>query len=208
MDEWGHLSENDQVKKRLRQGIAAIHAGTGLRVVDQNMNDVSWDGLCQGEVIMSGNTVAQAYFNNPSATDDAFKDGWFHSGDVAVVHPDGYLKIKDRLKDLMFVETEYGWENISSIEIENAISRHTDIKDVAVVCVRGDEGDTQIVAFYEKIPGSVVDNEMLSEFCKIGLPYFKVPNYFLETLLPKTATGKVKKTPLETEARRRLSGGV
>lgn len=202
MDEWADLSEIDQVKKRLRQGIAAIHAGTGLRVVDQNMNDVSWDGLCQGEVIMSGNTVAQTYFNNPSATDIAFKDG---SGDVAVVHPDGYLEIKDRLKDLIFVETEYGWENISSIEIENALSQYSDITDVAVVCVRGDEEDTQIVAFYEKIPGSSVDNEMLAEFCSIQLPHLKVPNHFLETLLPKTATGKVKKALLEMEARRRIS---
>lgn len=205
LKEWDSLEAADQVKKRLRQGVAAIHAGTGLRVVDRNMNDVPWDGVSQGEVIMSGNTVAQGYYNNTSATDKAFKDGWFHSGDVAVIHPDGYIEVKDRLKDLVFVETEYGWENISSIEIENVISQCLHIKDVAVLGVTDENKRAVIVAAYEKKPGSDVDNDRLRDFCMQRLPYFKVPKLFFEAVLPKTATGKIKKNQLELQAMERLA---
>lgn len=205
LDEWDLLEPDDQVKKRLRQGVAALHAGTGLRVVDRSMKEVPWDGVSQGEIIMSGNTVAQGYYNNPTATANAFKDGWFHSGDVAVVYPDGYLEIKDRLKDLVFVETEYGWENISSIEIENVISQCSGVKDVAVLGVTDGDKRAVVVAFYEKQSGCDIDGDLLSTFCKQALPSFKVPRYFFETSLPKTATGKVKKNLLEEEARNRLT---
>jgi fatty-acyl-CoA synthase len=116
-----------------------IHAGTGLRVVDASRQDVPWDGRTLGEVIVAGNTVAIGYYNNPEATEKAFRDGWFHTGDMAIIHPDGYLEIQDRLKDLIYVETDYGWENISSIEIENVLCRHEQVKEAAVVGISPEE---------------------------------------------------------------------
>lgn len=203
-EEWRRSNLDEQVKKRLRQGVPAVHAGTGLRVVDQFMIDVPWDGTSHGEVIMSGNTVAQGYYRNPAATAHAFKDGWFRSGDIAVVHPDGYLEIKDRVKDLIFVETSYGWENISSIEIENLISQFPGIKDVAVIGVSSGGEGAVIVAYYEAKNGCVVESDLLLGFCRKALPVYKVPKYAFETLLPKTVTGKVRKNELEAEARDRL----
>lgn len=203
-EEWRRTSPDEQVEKRLRQGVPALHAGVGVRVVDQHMVDVPWDGMSYGEVIMSGNTVAQGYYKNPAATDQAFKNGWFYSGDMAVVHPDGYLEIKDRVKDLIFVETSYGWENISSIEIENLISQFPDIRDVAVLGVSNAGEGAVIVAFYETEKGRVVESELLLEFCRKALPYYKVPKHAFEITLPKTATGKVRKNELGAEARNRL----
>lgn len=196
-DEWDDISLDQQAEKRLRQGIPALHAGVGLRVVDDNFNDVGWDGRSLGEVVMSGNSVALGYFNNPDATAKAFKHGWFCSGDIAVIHPDGYLEIKDRIKDLIFVETAYGWENISSIEIENVIAQFPGIRDIAVVGKRG--ANPAIIAFYEKDSAALINQEDVSAFCRKTLPEFKVPAFYFETTLPKTATGKVKKNVLEAE---------
>lgn len=202
---WLDLPTESQVKLRLRQGIPGIHAGTGLRVVDKNRSDVPWDGVSLGEVLMSGNTVAQGYFDNRGATDAVFKDGWFHSGDMAVVHPDGYLEIKDRLKDLIYVETSYGWENISSMEIENVASQLPGIKDVAVIGIT-DKGHKPIIAlFYERSVQGGVDEKIIFDHCKKNLPDFKVPGYFLEASIPKTATGKVIKGLLKDEFMTRLS---
>ena len=202
---WSALSSESQVKLRLRQGIASIHAGVGLRVVDKNMKDVPWDGASLGEVLMSGNTVAQGYYDNPAATDAVFRDGWFHSGDMAVVHPDGYLEIKYRLKDLIYVETAYGWENISSMEIENVASQLPGIKDVAVVGVDGKGKKPVIALFYERTVQADVDAKIIFDHCKKNLPDFKVPGYFLEAAIPKTATGKVIKGMLKDEVMKRLS---
>jgi fatty-acyl-CoA synthase len=207
-DEWGDLPQENEIRLRMRQGIAGIHAGTGLRVVDQNMNDVAWDGVSPGEVLMSGNTVAQGYFGNSRATENAFKDGWFHSGDIAVVHPDGYLEIKDRLKDLIYVETPYGWENISSVEIENVASQLQGIKDAAVIGVNGDGQKPLIVLFYEKAIHSDIDEKIIAEFCRKNLPDFKVPSHVLEISIPKTATGKVMKNLLKEEFMRRCTADM
>jgi fatty-acyl-CoA synthase len=199
--EWSELPLDEQVRLTMRQGIAAIHAGTGLRVVDEHMRDVPWDGVSQGEVLMSGNTVAQGYFENPKATAEAFRDGWFHSGDVAVVFPDGYLEIKDRLKDLIFVETPYGWENISSLEIENAAVQTPGVLDVAVVGLREPGRAAEIVLFYEAAGSSDVSEWAIRQTCRDLLPGFKVPAYFIRAQIPKTATGKVMKSVLVDEAR-------
>jgi len=203
-DEWNGNLLDEHIGKRLRQGVPAVHAGTGLRVVDDGFCDVPWDGISLGEVVMAGNTVAQCYFNNPEASIKAFKDGWFHSGDMAVVHPDGYLELKDRVKDIIFVETAYGWENISSIEIENIISQFPGIRDVAVVGTRGK--NPLIVAFFEREVGAEIDCKAASAFCAQTLPSFKVPAHFFECALPKTVTGKIKKNLLEAEVNRLLSG--
>lgn len=205
---WNELPTESQVKLRLRQGIAGIHAGIGLRVVDKNLADVPWDGVSLGEVLMSGNTVAQGYYDNHAATNASFKDGWFHSGDMAVVHSDGYLEIKDRLKDLIYVETAYGWENISSMEIEKVASQLPGIKDVAVVGVDGSGQQPVIALFYERSAQGDVNEKIIFDHCRKNLPDFKVPGYFLEATIPKTATGKVIKGVLKDEVIKRLSSEI
>jgi fatty-acyl-CoA synthase len=204
-DEWQRLPLEEQVALRLRQGIPAVHAGVGLRVVDEDSQDVAWDGSSLGEVLMSGNTLAQGYFNNPAASDKAFKDGWFRSGDMAVIHPDGYLELKDRIKDIIFIETAYGWENISSIEIENVVVQYPGVRDVAVLGTRG--STPTIVAFLELEAGAHIDSRSIQDFCKKSLPSFKVPTHYFEWALPKTATGKIKKNVLEAELPRLLGTG-
>lgn len=207
MEEWQLLTPEDRSVKRARQGVAAIHAGTGLRVVDDSMNDVPWDGSSLGEVIVAGNTVAVLYYNNPEATAKAFYDGWFHTGDMAVIYPDGYLEIRDRLKDLIYVETDYGWENISSIEIEGVLLQHEGIRDAAVIGLSSEDlgkNSTLLVAFVEVIsllPGTEDD---LREFCRSVLAPYKQPQLFFFMDLPKTPTGKIKKNILVIEALARL----
>jgi fatty-acyl-CoA synthase len=152
------------------------------------MQDVPSDGVSIGEIIVRGNTVAKGYYKNKLATDIAFVDGWFHTGDMAVMYDDGYIEIKDRLKDLIYVETDYGWENISSIEIENTISNHDNVNDVAVVGVKLGDGGESLVAFLElSNAGEAIATE-LREFCSVNLPDFKVPKYYFNMTLPKTAT--------------------
>jgi fatty-acyl-CoA synthase len=202
--QWNKLTKEKLVAKKLRQGVPAIHAGNGVRVVDEHLKDIPSDGTSIGEIVIRGNTVAKGYYKNKLATDTAFVDGWFHTGDMAVVHDDGYIEIKDRLKDLIYVETDYGWENISSIEIENTISSHEDVNDVAVVGVKLGEGGECLVAFLElKSAGESIATE-LDEFCCEKLPDFKVPKYYFNMTLPKTATGKVRKNLLVDEARKRI----
>lgn len=206
-DDWRELSREARTEKRIRQGVAAIHAGTGLRVVDAAMRDVPADGVTLGEVIMAGNTVAIGYYNNNEATQKAFVNGWFHSGDMAVVHDDNYIEIKDRIKDLIYVETEYGWENISSIEVENVIGRYKEIKDVAVIGlpVNDDTKEgTVLIAFLEKLPNSEVSEEELRQYCTEELAEYKRPHYFFFATIPKTVTGKVKKDLLVVDASARI----
>jgi fatty-acyl-CoA synthase len=171
------------------------------------MTDVPHDGHTLGEVVMAGNTVAIGYYQNPEATEKAFRDGWFHSGDMAVVHPDGYLEIRDRIKDLIYVETNYGWENISSIEIENVLCRHDQVREAAVVglSAKGQgKNSTVLVAFVEARDKTSITEESLSEFCSQELAPHKQPQVMYLADLPKTATGKVRKGLLVTQAIARL----
>lgn len=206
-DEWQDLPSEVRAKYLVRQGVATLHAGTGLRVVDENMKDVPWDGRTIGEVIMAGNTVAIGYYQNPEATAKAFRDGWFHSGDMAIVHPDGYLEIRDRIKDLIYVETNYGWENISSIEIESVLCRHDQVREAAVVGVCANsqsKNATVLVAFVEVRDDATLTLESLSEFCDRELAPHKQPQVIYFADLPKTATGKVRKDLLMAQATTRL----
>lgn len=206
-ESWKHLPGQAVTEKRMRQGVAAIHAGTGLRVVDTDMRDVPADGTTLGEVIMAGNTVAIGYYNNSEATRKAFVEGWFHTGDMAVVHADNYIEIKDRIKDLIYVETEYGWENISSIEVENTISRYSGVKDVAVIGMSGGNNgkeSTLLMAYLEKLPGSGVSEEELRQYCMQELAVYKRPHHFFFAEIPKTATGKVRKDLLLVDASARI----
>ncbi|HEY9779643.1 MAG TPA: AMP-binding protein [Leptolyngbyaceae cyanobacterium] len=201
--EWQALPPSSRALKRARQGVATIHAGTGLRVVDASKQDVPWDGRTLGEVIVAGNTVAIGYYNNPEATEKAFQDGWFHTGDVATMHPDGYLEIQDRMKDLIYVETDYGWENISSIEIENVLCRHEQVREAAVIGISPEElgkNCTLLVAFVEVWESDSLIKEDLRRFCQSQLSSYKQPQVFFFTDLPKTATGKVRKDLLVKEA--------
>ncbi|AFY41650.1 AMP-binding protein [Nostoc sp. PCC 7107] len=202
-EDWQELSPASRALKRGRQGVATIHAGTGLRVVDATSQDVPWDGSTLGEVIVAGNTVATGYYNNPEATAKAFCNGWFHTGDVAIIHPDGYLEIRDRMKDLIYVETEYGWENISSIEIENVLCQHEQVRDAAVIGISPEElgrNSTLLVAFIEVWESQSITKEDLRRFCESRLSAYKQPEVFFFTDLPKTATGKVRKDVLVKEA--------
>lgn len=202
-EDWQALSVASRAFKRGRQGVATIHAGTGLRVVDDSKQDIPWDGSTLGEIIVAGNTVATGYYNNPEANAKAFRDGWFHTGDVAIIHPDGYLEIRDRMKDLIYVETDYGWENISSIEIENVLGRHEQVRDAAVIGISPEElgkNRTLLVAFVEVWDSQSVTKDDLRRFCESQLSAYKQPQVFFFTDLPKTATGKVRKDLLVKDA--------
>ncbi|OUS27573.1 hypothetical protein A9Q99_14105 [Gammaproteobacteria bacterium 45_16_T64] len=198
-EHWKELDVKNWSENCLRQGVPAIHAGYGLRVVDSDGSDVPWDGNTMGEIIVSGNTVAKEYFDNAAATADSFRNGWFHSGDIAVRHDDGYIQIKDRIKDIIHVTTDYGWENISSIEIENGINGISGISDVAVIGVSltDDAEDQTLVAFYELDKGSNLDASAIKNSCGPIFPGYKIPKYFVEYDIPKTATGKIKKNELK-----------
>ncbi|MCC3575275.1 MAG: AMP-binding protein [Microcoleus sp. PH2017_40_RAT_O_B] len=204
-DEWQDLPSEIRARHLARQGVATIHAGTGLRVVNQEMKDVPCDGYTLGEVVMAGNTIAMGYYNDYEATEKAFADGWFHSGDMAVVHPDGYLEIRDRIKDLLYVETDYGWENISSIEIESVLCRHDQVCEAAVIGIPVDDktkNSPVLVAFVEVRDKTLITEESLLKFCSYELASYKQPHVIYLADLPKTTTGKVRKDLLIADATR------
>jgi fatty-acyl-CoA synthase len=161
-----------------------------LRVVDLEMKDVPRDGNTVGEIIARGNVVMRGYFNDEEATSQAFAGGWFHSGDAAVVHPDGYVEIRDRFKDVIIS----GGENISSIEVESELLRHPAVLEVAVVGVPHPKWGETPAAFVVLRPGAAVSETELREFARSVLAHFKVPSTFdFVHALPKTATGKIQK---------------
>jgi fatty-acyl-CoA synthase len=164
----------------------------------ETMAPVPRDGATLGEIMMRGHDVMMGYLKNPSATDAAFAGGWFHTGDLAVMHPDGYLEIKDRSKDIIIS----GGENISSIEVEGALYRHPDVLEAAVVA-RPDEtwGETPC-AFVTLKEGSAATEAELIEHCRRELARFKAPRTVVFGPLPKTSTGKVQKFELRERARR------
>src|SRR5262249_28134134 len=161
-----------------------------LRVVDTHGNDVPHDGVTQGEIIARGNVVMAGYYNDPAATATAFRGGWFHTGDAAVVHPDGYVEIRDRFKDVIIS----GGENISSIEVEAALIRHPKVLEAAVVGVPDSRWGVTPRAFIVLKPGAAATEDELREFARGSLAHFKVPTSFrFVPELPKTATGKIQK---------------
>jgi fatty-acyl-CoA synthase len=189
LPEHERLSARDRAVIKARQGVELMTSGE-LRVVDQDMREVPHDGVTVGEIVARGNVVMQGYFNDPEATTRAFAGGWFHSGDAAVVHPDGYVEIRDRFKDVIIS----GGENISSIEVESALLRHPAVMEVAVVGVPHERWGESPKAFVVLRPGSSVTESELHEFARGALAHFKVPSAFeFINALPKTATGKVQK---------------
>jgi fatty-acyl-CoA synthase len=179
----------DRATVKARQGVELITSGE-LRVVDQELRDVPRDGATMGEIVARGNVVMRGYYNDPAATAAAFEGGWFHTGDAAVVHPDGYVEIRDRFKDVIIS----GGENVSSIEVEGALLRHQAVLEVAVVGMPHEKWGETPHAFVVLRPGVAASEAELHDFARGMLAHFKVPSAFhLVSELPKTATGKIQK---------------
>jgi fatty-acyl-CoA synthase len=183
------LDPQERATVKARQGVELITSGE-LRVVDESGKQVANDGETLGEIVVRGNVVMQGYYKDPQATDHAMRDGWFHSGDAAVVHPDGYLEIRDRVKDVIIS----GGENISSIEVEGMLLRHPGIQEVAVVGMPHEHWGEVPEAFVVLRSDASVSEAELRDFARERLAYFKVPHRFTFVEgLPKTATGKIQK---------------
>ena len=190
-DGWEQLEAEKRAVVRARQGVPFVHS-THLRVVDDDMNDVPADAAAMGEVVMRGNNVMRGYYRDPDATTEAFRGGWFHSGDVGVLHPDGYIELRDRSKDIIIS----GGENISTIEVENTLYQHPDVQEVAVVGVPHEKWGEVPKAFVTPKPGTSPDAEGLIAFSRDRLSHFKCPKSVEFIELPKTATGKIQKFKL------------
>ena len=186
--EWNELSDAEQARMLARQGQGYVVAER-VRVVDANMHDVPCDAQTMGEAIMRGNNVAKGYYNNPDATKKAFEGGWFHSGDIGVMHPDGYLELRDRAKDVIIS----GGENISTIEIEQTVARHPAVMECAVVAIPDEIWGEQPKAFVTLKPGQQATEAEIIAFCRERLAHFKCPAAVEFGDLPKTSTGKIQK---------------
>ena len=189
---WDTLDNGEQAALKARQGVRYL-ALEGLDVVDpQSLVPVPRDGASIGEVVMRGNVVMKGYFKNAASTERAFAGGWFHSGDLGVVHPDGYIQLKDRSKDIIIS----GGENISSIEVEDALYKHPVVDAVAVVAMPHEKWGETPCAFIECVNGKSTTSDELREWCRQNLAGFKVPSEFRFEPIPKTSTGKVQKFAL------------
>lgn len=196
--EWDELPLHDRAKIKARQGVR-YHTLAGTMVGDiETMEAVPKDGKTIGEIFLRGNTVMKGYLKNPKATEEAFRGGWFHTGDLAVWHEDGYLEIKDRLKDIIIS----GGENISTIEVEDALYRHPSVMEAAVVA-RPDEkwGETPCAFVTLKPEAGDVSEADIIDFCREHLARFKVPKTVVFSELPKTSTGKIQKFVLRDQAK-------
>ncbi len=196
-DAWRDLPLAEQVVLNGRQGVR-YHALEGITVMDpETMEMVPWDGETMGEIMFRGNLVMKGYLKNEKTTAESFRGGWYHSGDLAVIQPDGYIKIKDRSKDVIIS----GGENISSIEVEDALYRHPAVMAAAVVAVPDDKWGEVPCAFVELREGSEVSVETLVAHCREHLASFKVPKRIIFGELPKTSTGKIQKFVLRERAK-------
>ncbi|MBF0278621.1 MAG: long-chain-fatty-acid--CoA ligase [SAR324 cluster bacterium] len=187
-ESWAKLEAKEQATRFARQGVSYLIADP-VRVVDKNMNDVPADGQTLGEVTMRGNNVMKGYYNNPQKTAEAFEGGWFHSGDVGVMHPDGYIELKDRSKDVIIT----GGENVSSIEVEQVIYRNPAVLEVAVVGIPDEKWGETIKAFVCLKKGAQLSEQELIDFCREQIAHFKCPRSIEFGELPKTGTGKIQK---------------
>jgi len=195
--EWEGLPLADQVRLNGRQGIRYL-VEEGLAVMDpETMAPVPADGETMGEIMFRGNITMKGYLKNPEASQEAFAGGWFHSGDLAVMQPDGYVKIKDRSKDVIIS----GGENISSLEVEDVLYRHPAVMAAAVVARPDPKWGETPCAFVELKPGVVVSESEIIDFCRSHLARFKAPRAVVFGELPKTSTGKIQKYVLREKAK-------
>jgi fatty-acyl-CoA synthase len=194
---WNELGLPEQAERKSRQGVRYVPL-EALEVMDPDtMQPVPRDGETMGEVMFRGNVVMKGYLKNKSATEKAFAGGWFHSGDLGVMHPDGYIQLKDRSKDIIIS----GGENISSIEVEDALYKHPAVQAAAVVAKHDDKWGETPCAFVELKPGQSATTEDLIGWCRKNLAGFKVPKHVVFTELPKTSTGKIQKFKLREMAK-------
>ena len=189
---WSALPPGDQARRQARQGVAMVQADP-IRVVDENMVDVARDGRTLGEIVMRGNNVMIGYFDDPDATEKAFRGGWMHSGDLGVQHSDGYVELRDRAKDIIIS----GGENISTVEIEQAIETHPAVLEVVVIGIPDEKWGERPKAFVIRKPGATADEAELIGYVKDKIARYKVPKAveFVDEL-PRTATGKTQKFEL------------
>ena len=188
----------EQARLKARQGVRYLPL-EGLDVRDpETMQPVPRDGQAMGEVMFRGNVMMKGYFRNPRATQDAFADGWFHPGDLGVMHPDGYIQLKDRSKDIIIS----GGENISSIEVEETLYRHPAVAVAAVVAMPHDKWGEVPCAFVELKMNTTVEEASLIGFCRENLAGFKAPKRVVFQELPRTSTGKIQKFALREKARK------
>jgi len=194
--EWDEHDGERRATLKARQGVGMVTADE-IRVVDPEVHDVPRDGETMGEIMMRGNNVMKGYWADPEATAEAFRGGWFHSGDLGVMHPDGYIEIRDRGKDIIIS----GGENISSIEVEQALVRHPDVLEAAVVAIADERWGERPKAYVALRPGAAVTAEELIAFARQTLAGYKAPAVVEFGELPKTSTGKVRKNVLRERAR-------
>ena len=197
LPEHANLPPAERAAIKARQGVELITSGD-LRVVDtETGQEVLHDGSAIGEIVVRGNVVLEGYYRDPDATNQAIRNGWFHTGDAAVVHPDGYAEIRDRIKDVIIS----GGENISSVEVEGCLLRHPTVQEVAVVGLPHERWGEAPCAFVVLKSGQTVSEQELREFARARLAHFKVPQWFnFVEELPKTATGKIQKFVLRGRA--------
>ena len=196
-ESWAALSPEEQAVLNGRQGVRYI-VEEGLAVMDpETMKPVPADGETMGEIMMRGNITMKGYLKNPEATEEAFRGGWFHSGDLAVMQPDGYVKIKDRSKDIIIS----GGENISSIEVEDALYRHPAVMAAAVVAMPDAKWGETPCAFVELKTGASATEIEIIEHCRAYMARFKAPKAVVFGELPKTSTGKIQKFVLRDKAK-------
>ena len=196
-DEWNSFDEDKQNEIKARQGVRYPNTEDAMVIDPETMKPVPKDGKSMGEIMIRGNIVMKGYFKDKEATEKAMANGWFHSGDLAVMHPDGYIKIQDRSKDIIIS----GGENISSIEIENTLAKHPAVSIAAVVAKSDEKWGEVPCAFIEKIKDKDVSEKELIDFCKESLAGFKVPKKIDFRELPKTSTGKIQKFELRKIAK-------
>jgi fatty-acyl-CoA synthase len=189
LPEHAALAAEERSVVKARQGVELITSGE-LKVVDDAGKEVPRDAQTMGEIVVSGNVVMKGYYNDPEATQRAMGDGWFHTGDAAVVHPDGYVEIRDRIKDVIIS----GGENVSSVEVEGVLLRHAAVLEVAIVGLPDERWGEAPHAFVVLREGTAVEPRELVDFVRERLAHFKAPRevHFVDAL-PKTATGKIQK---------------
>jgi len=196
-EEWESQSESEKADIKARQGVRYPNTEEVCVADPETYEKVPMDGETMGEILIRGNVVMKGYYKNKEATETSMKKGWFHSGDLAVVYPDGYIQIKDRSKDIIIS----GGENISSVEVENVVAKHPAVSLVAVVAKPDEKWGETPCAFVELAPGKNATEEDIIHFCKENMAGFKRPKHVIFGELPKTSTGKIQKFELRTKAK-------
>ncbi len=194
---WNELSQDKKAEIKSRQGVRYPHTEEVAVLNPETYEHVPVDGETMGEIMIRGNTVMKGYYKNKEITEETMKNGWFHSGDLAVVHPNGYIQVKDRSKDIIIS----GGENISSVEVENIIAKHEAVSLVAVVAKQDEKWGETPCAFIELIEGKEVTEESIINYCKENMAGFKRPKHVIFGELPKTSTGKIQKFELRKKTK-------